>query len=113
VRDYKILKTLQPIVINQARAEYLAPTALERIANNPYPNTTLTGLALKAAAPAAKAAVRGAAAPVAVANTALAALYRAQAMGQPITPALIAAARAAGIGDKTLRPFAESHPRVP
>lgn len=110
-RDYSVLKTIEPIVKNQAIAQRFAPSFTQRLARDPK------GVVANAAAGAAMAPVRGAIGAVNAADVALARLFSMRAAGQPIYPEAIAAAVQAGVSPQVAQRFQAApqpvHPPVP
>jgi hypothetical protein len=100
--EYRVLKTVQPIVDQRAVAERFAPTAVQRFAAAP-------GKAAKnAVASAVTAPVRAVAAVPRAADIAMARLFAAKAAGN-VTPDLLQAAEQAGIAAPLLQQFAQAH----
>lgn len=100
-KDVEVLETLKPVVTRVANAHELRLTFAEKLAQAPV--GTLKGVVGQAVA----APVRAAGIALKPADMALAQLFKVRALGQPITPELIAAAQAAGINPTILQRFQE------
>jgi hypothetical protein len=96
--EFRVLKTVEPIVSSRATAERFAPSAAQRFAAAPGQVIKNAGAAVVASP------VRAAVGSVRLADVALARLFAAKAAGQ-VTPELIDAATKAGVSQPVLQHF--------